>query len=216
MAELRQRRATAPAAENESKNENNGKNAEPFFSAARLSTWALLPAEAVAGTAVATLYHSRMSPSYAPAPETDSERLAFVGRNAYLIGMPLFFTIFGVMRALDDSTKTEDPLGGHESHRFKVTHRIFTNHVEQTILFMPLFTSAALNVSRGNWPIIPTILHLWVAGRFAFTIGYFVPPWTRSNPFKGLGWFTKRTWARSPGFIVTFMSAGAALLANFF
>jgi hypothetical protein len=66
-----------------------------------------------------------------------------------------------------------DPLSGHETRRLTINLRYLQNTLEQLVLFVPGLFALAIYCSSGRsmCAVIATTV-VWIATRFAFSIGY--------------------------------------------
>lgn len=135
-------------------------------------------------------------------PATETDKLLWVLKRGFLAVFPTFIYIWGAMRAFDNDTRVEDPLGGHESVRWQKFQKILTNNTEQVLIFIPAIISAALAAgSNDEWKFVAVLFYTFCLGRLLFGAGYFVPTLPANNPLAPFGTLTG--WARSPGMNLT-------------
>ena len=157
------------------------------------------------------LYQGPFAATTMPATETD--KLVWVLKRGFLAVFPTFIYIWGCMRAFDNDTRVEDPLGGHESVRWQKFQKILTNNTEQVLMFIPAIISAALNAgSDEEWKFVAVLFYTFCLGRLLFGAGYFVPTLSANNPLAPFGTLTG--WARSPGMNLTCVPASSSMLRS--
>lgn len=71
-----------------------------------------------------------------------------------------------------DTPEAEDPLAGAESRRFQINQRVFSNTVEQILIFVPIFLALSVRLDAVDAFVLPLLMGLWCAGRLMFWIGY--------------------------------------------
>ena len=107
----------------------------------------------------------------------------------------LFCLVAGVEAVAHERLQSPafDPLLGHDTRRLRVNLRYLQNTLEQLIvLAVALFGLAAFLGSGESMRAVPATAIVWIAGRFAFWIGYH-----RSAALRGLG---------APGMLVTMLA----------
>jgi hypothetical protein len=127
--------------------------------------------------------------------EAPVDRLLFAVQLAAGPAAVLMAQLQGLWRVAD-TVEAEDPLRGRESDRFKINQRVFTNTVEQTLIFVPMFVALSVRAAPGHVFALPMLVGLWCAGRMLFWVGYQLDPawraigmdWTSSVAMITAGW----------------------------
>ncbi len=109
-------------------------------------------------------------PRLAPAPDP-IDRLLLAIQCCAGIGILSFAMLQGLWR-LPDSPGAEDPLAGAESRRWKINQRVFTNTVEQALIFAPIYLALAVRMAPERVHMLPALMTIWCLGRVLFWIGY--------------------------------------------
>jgi hypothetical protein len=66
----------------------------------------------------------------------------------------------------------EDPFAGRESRRYQIDARVFSNSIEQAVIFVPILLGLSLRVAPQHAKILPILVVVWCLGRVLFWIGY--------------------------------------------
>jgi hypothetical protein len=117
------------------------------------------------------------------------------------IGFVALIMMQGLWR-LRDVAQAEDPFANAESRGWKINQRAYTNTLEQSLIFAPIFLSLSIRMSPEHVHMLPAMMTIWCAGRLLFWIGYRHSLNARAI---GMDWTT-----------VTAMLAAAWLVATFF
>jgi hypothetical protein len=73
---------------------------------------------------------------------------------------------------LHDVPQSEDPFANAESRRWKINQRAYTNTLEQTLIFAPIFLSLSIRMSPDDVHMLPAMMTIWCVGRLLFWAGY--------------------------------------------
>ncbi|WP_448202746.1 MAPEG family protein [Azospirillum sp. sgz302134] len=106
-------------------------------------------------------------------------RMAFWARLAVWPALLLFATVGGVLVARARSAAL-NPIDDPESRLYRISQRVLSNTVEQTLVFLPALAALVAQIPLPNLgvPVLATVL--FVAGRLLFWAGYLVHPYARS------------------------------------
>lgn len=102
-----------------------------------------------------------------------------------LIVAVLFCLVAGVEAVAHERLQSPafDPLAGFEDRRLRINQRYLQNTLEQTVVFaVALFGLAAYAEGESGLRLMLAFTAIWIAGRWAFWIGYH-----RSAAMRGLG-----------------------------
>lgn len=111
------------------------------------------------------------------------------GRFAFAIGWLCIAALLCVLSGIEAIaherlfTPAINPLSGHESHAMAVNRRYLQNTVEQYAIFVPGLLGLAWYAD--NAAVAATAV-VWIAGRFAFWIGYHKGPQYRAIGLVGM------------------------------
>jgi len=87
------------------------------------------------------------------------------------IGIVALVLMQGLWRAVD-TEGAEDPFANKESHAWKINQRVFSNTVEQAIIFAPIFLALSLRMQPEHAYMLPAMMTIWCVGRLLFWAGY--------------------------------------------
>ena len=77
----------------------------------------------------------------------------------------------GLWRIFDTAGADEDPLGGLESQGFRINQRVFSNTIEQTAIFVPMFVALAIRMAPEHVFALPILMGIWCVGRMRSGLG---------------------------------------------
>lgn len=122
------------------------------------------------------------------------ECCAAIGFLAWLIMQSLW--------RLSEAPAAEDPLANAESRRWRINQRVYTNTLEQALIFVPVYLALAVRMAPVHAYMLPALMTTWCVGRLMFWAGYHYRLHARAI---GMDWTT-----------VTVTFAGAWLVATLF
>ena len=140
-----------------------------FLSGSRKATlqWiAFGLASAVAANVAAWLYWPAMDPVDAAV-----DRLLLAVQCCAAIGFVALLMLQGLWR-LPDTPMAEDPLANAESRGWKINQRVYTNTVEQALIFVPIYLALSVRMDPHSVRMLPALMTIWCAGRLMFWAGY--------------------------------------------
>ena len=117
------------------------------------------------------------------------------------IGFVALIMLQGLWR-LQDTPQAEDPFAAAESRRWKINQRVFTNTLEQALIFVPIFLSLSIRMPPDAVHMLPALMTIWCTGRLLFWAGY---QYSLNARIIGMDWTT-----------ITVMFAAAWLIVTFF
>jgi hypothetical protein len=117
------------------------------------------------------------------------------------VGFVALVMLQGLWR-LPDSPGAEDPFANAESRGWKINQRVFTNTVEQALIFVPIFIGLSIRMAPEHAYMLPALMTIWCAGRFAFWAGYRHSLNARTI---GMDWTTVTTMITAGWFVATFL-----------
>lgn len=106
-------------------------------------------------------------------------RMAFWARLALWPALLLFLAVGGVMVARARSVAL-NPIDDPESRFHRVSQRVLSNTVEQTLVFLPALAALVAQVPLPDLGAATAATVLFVAGRLLFWAGYLVHPYARA------------------------------------
>jgi hypothetical protein len=151
---------------------------------------------AVAANTAAWLYWPRLDPLDQPV-----DRLLLALQCCAGVGFVALVMLQGLWR-LPDSPGAEDPFANAESRAWKINQRVFTNTVEQAVIFVPIFIGLSIRMESQHVYMLPALMSIWCMGRLLFWAGY---RYSLNARAIGMDWTT-----------VTTMVAAAWLVATLF
>lgn len=106
-------------------------------------------------------------------------RMAFWARLSLWPALVLFAAVGGVMAARARSVAL-NPIDDPESRVHRISQRVLSNTVEQTLIFLPALAAlvAQIPLTSLGVPVAATVL--FVLGRLLFWAGYLVHPYARA------------------------------------
>ena len=102
---------------------------------------------------------------------------------------------------LQDTPQAEDPFANAESQRWKINQRVYTNTLEQALIFAPIFLSLSIRMSPDDVHMLPAMMSIWCIGRLLFWAGY---RHSLNARVIGMDWTTVTTMLAAVWLIVTF------------
>lgn len=146
--------------------------------------------------AAAWLYWPRLEPIDQPV-----DRLLLALQCCAAVGFVALVMLQGLWR-LPDSPGAEDPFANAESRAWKINQRVFTNTVEQALIFVPIFIGLSIRMDAGHVHMLPALMAIWCAGRFLFWAGY---RYSLNARAIGMDWTTVTTMIAAAWFIATLL-----------
>jgi len=123
-------------------------------------------ASAIAVNAAAWLFWPAMDPVDAAV-----DRLLFAVQCCAGIGFVALLMLQGLWR-LPDTPMAEDPLANAESRGWKINQRVYTNTVEQAVIFVPIYLALSVRMDPDDVHMLPALMTIWCIGRLLFWAGY--------------------------------------------
>jgi hypothetical protein len=123
-------------------------------------------ASAIVANAAAWFFWPRPEPIAEPI-----DRLLLAVQCSAGIGIIALIMMQGLWR-LPDTPQAEDPFANAESRRWKINQRTYTNTLEQTLIFVPIFLSLSIRMSPDHVHMLPAMMTIWCIGRLLFWAGY--------------------------------------------
>ncbi|MGY0709451.1 MAPEG family protein [Azospirillum argentinense] len=122
-----------------------------------------------------------LPPLFAPPPgiADPGARMAFWGRLALWPALVLFLTVGGVLVARARSVAL-NPIDDAESRFHRVSQRVLTNTVEQTLIFVPALAALVTQMPLPDLGFARLATALFVLGRLLFWAGYLIHPYVRA------------------------------------
>jgi hypothetical protein len=151
---------------------------------------------AIATNVVAWLYWPRLEPLDQPI-----DRLLLALQCCAGVGFVALVMLQGLWR-LPDSPGAEDPFANAESRAWKINQRVFTNTVEQALIFVPIFIGLSIRMEPQNAYMLPALMTIWCMGRLLFWAGY---RYSLNARAVGMDWTTVTTMVAAIWFVVTFI-----------
>ena len=132
-------------------------------------------------TAAALLALWLLPPLFAPPPgiADPGARMAFWGRLALWPALVLFLTVGGVLVARARSVAL-NPIDDPESRFYRVSQRVLTNTVEQTLIFLSALAALVAMMPLPDLGFARLAVALFVLGRLLFWAGYLIHPYVRA------------------------------------
>ena len=149
---------------------------------------------AVLAIAAAWLYWPRLDPVEQPL-----DRLLLALQCCAGVGFVALAMMQGLWR-LPDSPGAEDPFANAESRGWKINQRVFTNTVEQALIFVPVFIGLSIRMQPQHAYMLPALMTIWCAGRLLFWAGY---RYSLNARAIGMDWTTVTTMVASVWFVST-------------
>jgi hypothetical protein len=143
----------------------------------------------------AWLYWPRLDPIDQPV-----DRLLLALQCCAGVGFVALVMLQGLWR-LPDSPGAEDPFANAESRGWKINQRVFSNTVEQALIFVPIFIGLSIRMDPRHVHMLPALMTIWCAGRFMFWAGYRHSLNARAI---GMDWTTITTMIAATWFVATF------------
>lgn len=150
---------------------------------------------AAAANVAAWMYWPRLDPVADPV-----ERLLLAIQCCAGIGFVALVMLQGLWR-LPDTPQAEDPLANAESRRWKINQRVYTNTVEQALIFVPIYLALAVRMQPDDAYMLPALTVLWCIGRLMFWAGY---QYSLNARAIGMDWTTVTAMTTAGWFISTF------------
>lgn len=165
----------------------------PSFSSDRKGAWLWIAAGLCSAMAVnvgAWFFWPRLEPLPDP-----TDRLLLAVQCCAGIGFVALAMMQGLWR-LPDTPGAEDPFANAESRAWKINQRVYTNTMEQALIFVPLFLALAVRMPPERVYMLPAMMTIWCAGRLLFWAGYRYKlnaravgmDWTTVTVFLTAGW----------------------------
>ena len=149
---------------------------------------------AVLANALAWLYWPRSEPLDQPV-----DRLLLALQCCAGVGFVALAMLQGLWR-LPDGPGAEDPFANAESRAWKINQRVFTNTVEQALIFVPVFIGLSIRMQPQHAFMLPALMTTWCAGRLLFWAGYRYSLHARAI---GMDWTTVTTMVAAFWFVTT-------------
>jgi hypothetical protein len=146
--------------------------------------------------AAAWLYWPRLEPIDQPA-----DRLLLALQCCAGVGFVALAMLQGLWR-LPDSPGAEDPFANAESRAWKINQRVFTNTVEQALIFVPIFIGLSIRMDPRHVHMLPALMTIWCVGRLLFWAGYRQSLNARAL---GMDWTTVTTMIAAAWFVATLL-----------
>ncbi len=143
---------------------------------------------------LAWLYWPRLAPVTDPV-----DRLLLALQCCAGVGFVGLVMLQGLWR-LPDGPRAEDPFANAESRGWKINQRVFTNTLEQAMIFVPIFIGLSIRMDAEHAYMLPALMTIWCAGRFAFWAGYRHSLDARAI---GMDWTTVTTAVAATWFVIT-------------
>ena len=105
--------------------------------------------------------------------------MAFWGRLALWPALVLFLTVGGVLVARARSAAL-NPIDDPESRLYRVSQRVLTNTVEQTLIFLSALAALVAMMPLPDLGFARLAVALFVLGRLLFWAGYLIHPYVRA------------------------------------
>ena len=150
---------------------------------------------AVAANAAAWLYWPRLAPLDQPLG-----RLMLALQCCAGVGFVALAMLQGLWR-LPDRPGAEDPFANAESRAWKINQRVFTNTVEQAVIFVPIFIGLSIRMAPQHAYMLPALMAIWCVGRLLFWAGY---RYSLNARAVGMDWTTVTTMVAAGWFVATF------------
>lgn len=151
-------------------------------------------ASATAANVAAWFFWPRMDPVVEPV-----DRLLLAVQCCAGIGLVALLMLQGLWR-LPDTQMAEDPFANAESRRWKINQRVYTNTVEQALIFAPIYLALSIRMDPDAVYMLPALMTIWCAGRLAFWAGY---RYSLNARVIGMDWTTVTTMVVAVWFIAT-------------
>ena len=149
---------------------------------------------AVLANAAAWLYWPRLD-----AVEQPVDRLLLALQCCAGVGFVALAMLQGLWR-LPDNPDAEDPFANAESRAWKINQRVFTNTVEQALIFVPVFIGLSIRIQPQHAYMLPALMTIWCAGRLLFWAGY---RYSLNARAIGMDWTTVTTMVAAFWFVTT-------------
>jgi hypothetical protein len=144
----------------------------------------------------AWLYWPRLPPLDQPV-----DRLLLALQCCAGVGFVALIMLQGLWR-LPDSPGAENPFANAESRAWKINQRVFSNTVEQALIFLPIFIGLSIRMAPEQVYMLPALMTIWCAGRLLFWAGYRHSLNARAI---GMDWTTITTAVAAAWFVVTLL-----------
>ncbi len=115
------------------------------------------------------------------------------------IGFVALLMLQGLWR-LKDTAEAEDPFANAESRAWKINQRVFSNTVEQALIFAPVFVALSIRMAPEDVYMLPALMTIWCVGRLLFWAGY---RHSLNARIIGMDWTTVTTMITAIWFIIT-------------
>ena len=152
-------------------------------------------ASAAAVNAAAWFFWPRLAPIAEP-----TDRLLLAVQCSAGIGFVALVMMQGLWR-LPDTPQAEDPFANGESRQWKINQRVYTNTLEQALIFVPIFLALSIRMSPEHVHMLPAMMTIWCAGRLLFWAGYRHSLNARAI---GMDWTTVTAMLAAAWFVATF------------
>ena len=150
---------------------------------------------AVGANLVAWFFWPRLDPVRDPI-----DRLLLAVQCCAGIGFAALVMMQGLWR-LPDTPQAEDPLANAESRRWKINQRVYTNTVEQALIFVPIYLALSIRMAPDMAHMLPALMTIWCVGRLLFWGGY---QYSLNARAIGMDWTTVTTMVSAGWLITTF------------
>jgi hypothetical protein len=148
----------------------------------------------IAANAAAWFFWPRLDPIVDPV-----DRLLLAVQCAAGIGFVALVVMQSLWR-LPDTPQAEDPFADGESRGWKINQRVFTNTLEQALIFAPIFLALSIRMSPEHVHMLPGMMTIWCVGRLLFWAGYRHSLNARAI---GMDWTTVTAMLAAVWFVVT-------------
>ena len=123
--------------------------------------------------------------------------------RAHIDDLALGFVALVMMQSLwriTEAPAAEDPFANAESRRWRINQRVYTNTLEQALIFVPVYLGLAIRMAPEHVHMLPAMMAVWCTGRILFWIGFHRTLYARAI---GMDWTTVTTFVAAGWFIAT-------------
>ena len=131
----------------------------------------------------AWLYWPRLGPLDQPV-----DRLLLALQCCAGVGFVALIMLQGLWR-LPDSPGAEDPFANAESRAWKINQRVFTNTVEQALIFVPIFIGLSIRMDPKHVYMLPAMMTIWAGYRYSLNARAIGMDWTTITTMVAAVWF---------------------------
>ena len=149
---------------------------------------------AILANLAAWLWWPRMAPVASPV-----DRLLLAVQCCAAIGFVALLMMQSLWR-ITEAPAAEDPFANAESRRWRINQRVYTNTLEQALIFVPIYLALAIRMAPEQVYMLPALMTIWCAGRILFWTGFHRTLYARAI---GMDWTTVTTMFAAAWFVVT-------------